>query len=63
MKSCLRQLTDPFYTTKRDTGGTGLGLSVSAGIVEMHGGSIDISSNPDMGITVSLGFPVDAALG
>jgi PAS domain S-box-containing protein len=56
----LRQLTDPFFTTKRDTGGTGLGLSVSAGIIDMHGGSIDIAPNAHKGITVTLGFPVDA---
>jgi two-component system, NtrC family, sensor kinase len=55
----LTQLTDPFFTTKRDTGGTGLGLSVSAGIIDMHGGNIDITPNPDKGITVALGFPVD----
>ena len=57
----LRQLTDPFFTTKRDTGGTGLGLSVSAGIVASHGGNIEITPNPDKGITVALMFPVDAA--
>ncbi len=57
----LRQLMDPFFTTKRDTGGTGLGLSVSAGIVAMHDGSIDITPNPDRGITVTLGFPINVA--
>ena len=57
----LMQLTDPFFTTKRDTGGTGLGLSVSAGIIDMHGGNIDIAPNPDKGITVTLGFPVAGA--
>ena len=54
----LSQLTDPFFTTKRDRGGTGLGLSVSAGIVEMHGGRIDITPNSDNGITVIVGFPL-----
>lgn len=52
------RLTDPFFTTKRDQGGTGLGLSVSAGIVDMHGGSIDIMPNADKGITVTVGFPL-----
>jgi PAS domain S-box-containing protein len=57
----LSQLTDPFFTTKRDTGGTGLGLSVSAGIIEMHGGSIDIAPNLDKGITVTVWFPIYGA--
>ena len=56
----ISRLTDPFFTTKRDTGGTGLGLSVSAGIIEMHGGSIEITPNTDKGITVSVEFPLDA---
>jgi polar amino acid transport system substrate-binding protein len=58
----LRQLTDPFFTTKRDMGGTGLGLSVSAGIVEMHGGSIDITPNSNKGIKVTLAFPIDGTI-
>jgi PAS domain S-box-containing protein len=39
----LRQIFEPFYTTKKDTG-TGLGLWVSRGIVEKHGGSIRVRS-------------------
>ncbi len=37
---------DPFFTTKPVGGGVGLGLSVSAGIIEKHGGSIELSSKP-----------------
>lgn len=53
----LPRLTDPFFTTKRDSGGTGLGLSVSAGIVSEHGGSLDFTSEPGRGTTVRLRLP------
>lgn len=54
----IPRLTDPFFTTKRASGGTGLGLSVSAGIVQEHGGSLDFTSEPDRGTTVRLVLPV-----
>ncbi|RNC68449.1 MAG: histidine kinase [Desulfuromonadales bacterium] len=54
----LHQLMDPFFTTKRETGGTGLGLSVSAGIVKEHGGTLRFESTPDIGTTVTLSLPV-----
>lgn len=42
----LRKVFEPFYTTKNDTG-TGLGLWISRGIVQKHGGSIRVRSRTD----------------
>ncbi len=53
----LSRLTDPFFTTKRESGGTGLGLSVSAGIVKEHGGTLDFRSSPGAGTTAVLTLP------
>jgi polar amino acid transport system substrate-binding protein len=54
----ISHLTDPFFTTKRVKGGTGLGLSVSAGIIKEHKGSMDFESVPGKGTTVMIRFPV-----
>ena len=54
----LSRITDPFFTTRRNDGGTGLGLSVSAGIVEEHGGVLQFESQPGVGTTARLVLPV-----
>ncbi|QEM70041.1 transporter substrate-binding domain-containing protein [Geobacter sp. FeAm09] len=54
----MSQLTDPFFTTKRESGGTGLGLSVSAKIVRDHDGTLAFDSEPGEGTTVTLSFPI-----
>jgi len=54
----LPHITDPFFTTKREHGGTGLGLSVTSRIVQDHGGSLDFHSPHGGGTTVTLSLPV-----
>ncbi|HEY5900992.1 MAG TPA: GAF domain-containing protein [Anaerolineales bacterium] len=49
---------EPFFTTKGDRGGTGLGLSVSYGIVTDHGGVIDVESEPGTGSTFTVWIPL-----
>ncbi|MFA7382331.1 MAG: PAS domain S-box protein [Desulfurivibrionaceae bacterium] len=54
----IHRITDPFFTTKRPSGGTGLGLSVSAGIIEEHRGRLTFTSSPENGTTAVISFPV-----
>jgi signal transduction histidine kinase/CheY-like chemotaxis protein len=53
----LRYATEPFFTARRDGGGTGLGLSMVDGFVHQSGGSLQITSTPEQGTTVTLLFP------
>lgn len=60
------KIFEPFMTTKgalggSQTPGTGLGLSVSYGIVQDHGGTIDVASAPGQGTTMTVRLPVVTA--
>lgn len=55
----LSRLSDPFFTTKREQGGMGLGLSVSLSIVQEHGGTLDYDSEPGHGTRAMLSLPIN----
>jgi PAS domain S-box-containing protein len=56
----LKRVTEPFYTTKRDQGGTGLGLYLCESIVKEHRGALDIESAPGKGTVVTVSLPAEA---
>ena len=58
----LDRIFDPFFTTKEEGRGTGLGLSVSLGIIEGHGGTITCKSKPYRGTTFHITLPVQSSL-
>lgn len=56
----LARVMEPFFTTRRSSGGMGLGLAVSARIAREHDGRLEIDSRPGCGTTARLVLPVAA---
>ena len=57
-KEILSRILDPFFTTKRTSGGTGLGLPIVARIVKDHGGELTFSSEVGKGTIAKIILPV-----
>jgi two-component system NtrC family sensor kinase len=59
-KATVEQIFDPFFTTKDEGKGVGLGLAVVYGIVQSHGGEIDVKSTVGAGTTFEVVLPLAA---
>ena len=57
-KVTQHKIFDPFFTTKEVGTGTGLGMAISFGIIEVHGGTINIESDVGQGSTLTVSLPV-----
>ena len=55
----LSKIFDPFFTTKSEGKGVGLGLAVSYGIIEAHGGDIEVRSTVGEGTTFTVSLPLE----
>ncbi len=56
-EATMKHIFDPMFSTKRDTGGTGLGLNVVQRIVQSSGGEITVESSPGKGTTFTIFLP------
>lgn len=61
-KQQQQQVFEPYFTTRKQLGGTGLGLSLSYSIVEGYGGHISVSSKVDQGSCFEVWLPKSAAV-
>ncbi|MER2582851.1 MAG: ATP-binding protein, partial [Candidatus Competibacter sp.] len=57
----LDKVFDPFYTTKSIGGGMGLGLSITYGIIQKHGGKISVASKPNEWTEFTVELPIHAS--
>ena len=57
-ENTVGRMFEPFFTTKDIGSGTGLGMSVSFGIIQSHGAEIKVKSKPDQGTEITVIFPL-----
>ena len=57
----IRRIYDPFFSTRKKSGGNGLGLSISYGIVQEHGGVMEVESDVSSGTRFLIRFPAAAS--
>ena len=57
----IDRIFDPFFTSKEE--GTGLGLAITHGIIEQHGGTVDVASKIGSGTTFKIKLPLPQAIG
>ena len=55
----MERIFEPFFTQRRNTGGTGLGLSVSYGLIQEHHGKIGVHSKPGIGSRFTIFLPTE----
>ena len=55
----IRNATEPFYSTKHDSGGTGLGLTITKMLLDEHGADLSIESTPGQGTTVTVAIKAE----
>jgi C4-dicarboxylate-specific signal transduction histidine kinase len=58
----LQRITDPFFSTRHDSGGVGLGLAISARIIKEQGGTLNFASEPGTGTKAEVCLPVNLSL-
>ncbi|NTW24880.1 MAG: HAMP domain-containing histidine kinase, partial [Lentimicrobium sp.] len=54
----IPHIFEPFFSTKQEAHGIGLGLSIAHGIVQSHKGKIQVKSEPGIGTTFSVTLPL-----
>jgi signal transduction histidine kinase len=58
----IAHMFEPMYTTRQKSGGFGFGLAIASGIVQRHHGTMNVTSRPDAGTTVTVSLPLAAPL-
>jgi signal transduction histidine kinase len=56
----LRHIFDPFYSVSEEDQEAGMGLSIAYGVVERHGGTIEVESQEGKGTTFTVHVPLEA---